>query len=68
MLEKLFAENTKLKEQSVKAKAKLREIHEKENKINKLLYFIRKEGVDVDTIYKQYVLTPRREDNYGEEV
>jgi len=30
----------------------------KEEKVTKLLYFIRKEGVDVDSIYKKNIQTP----------
>jgi len=47
-----------LKNTTKKQKAYIRESMIKEEKVTKLLYFIRKEGVDVDSIYKKNIQTP----------
>ncbi|KAL4473689.1 hypothetical protein ABPG74_022553 [Tetrahymena malaccensis] len=67
LLEKLFTENQKLSKLLAKQKHKLHELRKKDEKVMKLLYFIRKEGIDVDKIYKLHMQTPRNETSSEED-
>ncbi|KAL4504009.1 hypothetical protein ABPG72_022639 [Tetrahymena utriculariae] len=67
LLEKVFTENQKLSKLLAKKKHKLHELRKKDEKVMKLLYFIRKEGIDVDKIYKLHMQTPRNETSSEED-
>lgn len=57
-LQEIIKENSKLKNVLKKQKDSLTETRDKDGKIMKLLYAIRKKGIDIEEIYNEDVKTP----------
>jgi hypothetical protein len=63
-IERIFQENNKLKLSISKQKKLMNETRQKEEKVMRLLYAIRKKGIDIEEIYNECVKTPAEEVNF----
>ena len=65
-IERIFQENNKLKLSISKQKKLMNETRQKEEKVMRLLYAIRKKGIDIEEIYNECVKTPAEEVNISQ--